>query len=421
MFAVPRRIATLAIALGAGALAFAQGSQPWGGVLDEHPSIQYAIRPTTDRVAALNRSLGESGLRFQRDPQTGFLRPVLDALGIPVESQLLIFSKTGVQRAYTSPRTPRALYFDESVAVGYVPNAPAIEIASHDPQQGVVFYTVDQNAETPTFVRKTSCLACHVSASTLEVPGWIARSNFVGDDGNVIGQLGNTDVDHRTPHPDRWGGWFVTSAGEPAPYSQRAHEGNITFSATGNTSNQIFVDWLDSAPQTRGYLSPDSDIVALLLFDHQAHAINLMTRLNWEARVAGADAMSHGENGSLRNLANELADYLLFTGEMPPSVPLIPLKAFAARLEAKTPKDQKGRSFGQLDLANRLLRYPCSFMVYSAAFDGLPAAVKQAIYQRMIWVLSQSEPRKGLPRVSSEDRRAILEILRETKSDFPTS
>src|SRR5204862_6401096 len=119
----------------------------------------------------------------------------------PLESQLLLLSKTGVQSAYTSPRNPRALYFDESVAVGYVPNAPVIEIAVHDPQQGVVFYTLDQSAATPSFIRKTSCLSCHVSASTLSVPGLIARSNFVGDDVNVITQLGNTDVDQRTPHP----------------------------------------------------------------------------------------------------------------------------------------------------------------------------------------------------------------------------
>jgi hypothetical protein len=373
-----RRVAALAIVVATGALAYAQNKQ-WPGVLDEHPAIQYAIRPTADRVAALNQAIAGGERQFRRDSQTGYLRSVLDALGVPVESQLLIFSKTGVQREYTGPRNPRAVYFDESVAVGYLPNAPAIEIAAHDPQQGVVFYTIDQAAAAPSFVRKTTCLACHVSHSTLDVPGLIARSNFVGDDGNVISQLGNTDVDHRTPHPDRWGGWFVTSAGEPAPYSQRAHEGNITFSPTGNTSNQIFVDWMDSAPQSRGYLSPESDIVALLVFDHQVRAINLMTRLNWEARVAGADALSRGDIGPLRELTNELADYLLFVGEMPPSVPLIPLKRFAERLEAKTPKDRTGRSFGQLDVTTRLLQYPCSYMVYSAAFDALPPALKQAI------------------------------------------
>ena len=52
----------------------------------------------------------------------------------------------------------------------------------------------------------------------------------------------------------------------------------------------MFIDWLNSAPETRGYLSPQSDIVALLVFDHQMRAINLLTRLNWESRVAAGGA-----------------------------------------------------------------------------------------------------------------------------------
>ena len=75
-------------------------------------------------------------------------------------------------------------------------------------------------------------------------------------------------------------------------------------------------------------------------------------------------------------LVNELADYLLFADEAPPLAPLTPPAAFAASLEARTPRDRRGRSFGQLDAVNRLLRYPCSYMVYSDAFNGLPKAVR---------------------------------------------
>src|SRR5262249_35937692 len=162
---------------------------------------------------------------------------------------------------------------------------PDIELAAHDPEQGVVFYTLSQSDPSPVITRRTSCLACHVAASTLHVPGLITRSNMVGDDGSVLPRAGSHDVDHQTPHPDRWGGWFVTSEGAPPPYSQRAHEGNITFTSRGDTSNQVFVEWLNSSPEARGYLSPASDIVALLVFDHQVHAINLLTKLNMESRV----------------------------------------------------------------------------------------------------------------------------------------
>jgi hypothetical protein len=336
-----------------------------------------------------------------------------------VESQLLVFSKTGVQRAFTSPHNPRAIFFDESVVVAYVPGAPVIELAAHDPQQGVVFYTLEQAAAAPVPTRRTSCLTCHVSASTLNVPGIIVRSNTVDDDGNVMPQFGSYDVNHATPHPDRWGGWYVTSDPLALPYAQRAHTGNITFFGRGSTSNQVFVDWLNSAPETRGYLSPLSDIVALLVFDHQMHAINLLTKLNWESRVASSNGRASVSDGVLHGLVNELAEYLLFVGEVPPSVPLIPRPGFAERLESRIPTDRRGRSLGQLDLVNRLMRFPCSYMVYSEAFEGLPPAVKDAVYGRMVDILRRTDVDAKSPRVSADDRRAVLEILRDTKPEFP--
>ena len=341
------------------------------------------------------------------------------ALGVPRASQLLVFSKTGVQRDFTSPRNPRAIYFDQSVAVGYVPGAPLIEIAAHDPQQGVVFYTLDQAAAAPVLTRQRSCLTCHVSATTLEVPGMIARSNTIDEDGNIVPQTGSQNVNHQTPHPDRWGGWFVTSEDAAPPYAQMAHRGNITFSGRGDTSNQIFVDWLNSSPDTLRYASSSSDIVGLLLFDHQMHAINLLTRLNWESRVASASGDAGALNSTVRRLADELADYLLFADEAPPLAPLTPPKALAASLEARTPADRLGRSFGQLDMVNRTLRYPCSYMVYSDAFGGLPTAVKDAVYRRMLDILSGSDQPAARTRLTAADRRAVLEILRDTKPDFP--
>ena len=153
--------------------------------------------------------------------------------------------------------------------------------------------------------------------------------------------LGSNDVNHETPHPDRWGGWFVTAQGSAPRYAQRAHAGNITFSEGGTTSNEVFIKWLNSSPETRGYLSPSSDIVALLVFDHQMHAINLLTRLNWESRVASGSGDPAASAGGLRRLVNELADYLLFAREAPLSVPLTPRPGFAERLESRIPKDRQ--------------------------------------------------------------------------------
>jgi len=408
--------AAVVVACVTGVLTAGQVRDEWKGVLDEHPAIQYATRPTTDRVAKLEEALAGNTRALQRDERTGYLRSLLKALDLSPDSQLLVFSKTGVQSAYTSPRNPRALYFDESVVVGYVPGAPVIEMAAHDPQQGVVFYALDQNAAAPRPVRLVGCRSCHVSASTMYVPGIIARSNIVGDDGHVLPQTGSQEVTHGTPHPDRWGGWFVTTEKASIPYAQRAHEGNITFSGRGNTSNQVFVDWLDSAPETRGYLSSSSHIATLLVFDHQAHAMNLLTRLNWESRVAAGQTTPSTE---VNALVNELADYLLYVGEMPPLVQLVPLPGFAEHLEARTPKDRQGRSLAQLDLDRRLMRYPCSYMVYSPAFDGLPRATKDAVYSRMLDILAGHDNRPKYARLSADDRRAVLDILHDTKPDFP--
>lgn len=141
----------------------------------EQSSAAPEIGGMQDRIARLSATL--AARPFQRDARTGFLRPFLDALNVPVESQLLVFSKTGVQHLYTSPRTPRALYFDESVVVGYVPGAPEIEIIAHDPIEGLAFYTLDQNTTPPVPQRQRSCLTCHESASTGDVPGLIGAQS----------------------------------------------------------------------------------------------------------------------------------------------------------------------------------------------------------------------------------------------------
>ncbi len=402
----------------AGAMAGAAAQTRSGRVLDEYPSIAYAKRPTTDRIARLSAEVASGTRMLPRDARTGYLLPVLQALGIPTDSQVLVFSKTGIQSAYTNPHHPRSLFFDQSVVVGYIPGAPALELAAHDPQQGVVFYTVEQLADAPAFTRRTNCLMCHVSSSTLDVPGIIARSNMVDDRGAVLPNESATPVDHTTPHPDRWGGWFVTSQGAPPPYSQRAHLGNITFSGHEITSNQVMVDWLSGSPEAEGYLSATSDVVALLLFDHQAKAINLMTRVNWEYRAAAAGEPA-APDAERRGLAIELADYLLFDGEAPMPVPLTAPAGLAAHLAGTVPKDSRGRSLGQLELNTRLLRYPCSYMIYTDAFNALPAAAKDVVYGRMLDVLTGKTPRRADSRLSPDDRSAILEILRETKSDFP--
>jgi hypothetical protein len=107
--------------------------------------------------------------------------------------------------------------------------------------------------------------------------------------------------------------------------------------------------------------------------------------------------------------ADELVDYLLFAGEAPLPAPVSGTSGFADEFAARGPADTHGRSLRQLDLKTRLLRYPCSYMIYSDAFAALPPLARDAIYQRLWRVLSQPTP----------EHRAIVEILRDTKPDLP--
>jgi hypothetical protein len=163
-----------------------------------------------------------------------------------------------------------------------------------------------------------------------------------------------------------------------------------------------------------------SDIVALLVFDHQMYMTNLITRVGWEVRCALYDKMpSHEFRTLLRDSAKELVDYLLFIDEAPLPGPVRGTSGFAENFASGGPFDSHERSLRQLDLRTRLFRYPCSYMIYSQAFDSMPEQARTAIYERMWQVLSGAEKGSRYARLSADDRRAIIEILRDTKPSLP--
>jgi hypothetical protein len=386
----------------------------WVGLLDEHPAIEYATRAPRDRVAELNRALeaGEASLTFE--PLTGYLRSVLRALQVPVESQMLVLSRTGVQRLVTSPANPRALYYNDAVAVGFIRGSPFLELVAHDPEQGAVFYTINQrDTPKPAFSRQTACLTCHVAATTLEVPGFMTRSLRTAADGNLKLRLGSNHVDHRTPIAERWGGWFVTGT-----HGRMRHLGNVVTNTADEPvslvpGGPLNAHSLDGAVDLTGYLSRHSDVVALAVFDHQTRALNLLTRLAWEARVAAHEG-TPVDSPMVTGLVIDLVDYLLFVDEAPLDGGLRGGSGFAEWFSAQGVRDAQGRSLHQLDLDTRLLRYPCSYTIYSPAFDALPPPVKAAVYRRVQQVLSGAEATPKYARLAPADRRAVREILRDT-------
>jgi hypothetical protein len=378
---------------------------PFDGTLAgwlNNPAIQYRLRPTADPVSELNQKLASGAVTLEAQGPTGFLRALLKALNIPVSSQIAVFVPDSLQRSKINIKNPRTLFFNDSVVVGWV-GGGFIEIASQDPQQGTIFYTLQEGSPgRPQIRRDDSCLNCHHTHAAAGVPGMLDRSS------------GQYSVDHRVPLEQRWGGWYVTGQ-----HGSLQHLGNLdtdklyTVRPTRETQN-----WksLEGKFPLDAYISAHSDIVALLVFDHQMQTMNLLTRINWEARVPDKDKDAAV---SLQDAARQVVDYLLFVDEAEIKDKITGSTNFAAEFTEQGPKDKKGRSLRQFDLSRRLLRYPCSYMIYSKQFDGLPNVAKDAVYRRMWGILSGQVRDKKYSRLSLADRSAIVEILRDTKPDLP--
>jgi hypothetical protein len=368
----------------------------------DYPAIEYHKAQTTDPVALLKQNVDAGRVVLKKEGGSGYLRSFLEALNIPLSSQIVVFAQDSVQARRISPSNPRALFFNDSVVVGWV-GGGFIEIASQDPKQGVIFYTLDQSvAGKASITRRDECLQCHHTHSAVGIPGMLVRSS------------GQFSVDQRLPLDQRWGGWYVTGQ-----HGRIQHLGNQPieklFQAPVNSTTQNWKTLDGKIARPADYLSAHSDIVALMVFEHQMRMMNLLTRIGWEARVAETVESSI----SMQDAAKEVVDYLLFVDEAPMNDSIKGSTSFAAEFSAEGPRDRFGRSLRDLDLQQRLMRYPCSYLIYSKQFDALPDVARQAIYQRMWEVLSGKVKDSRYARLSIIDRLSIVEILKETKPSLP--
>jgi hypothetical protein len=372
-------------------------------------------------VDALNARAQAGQVSLPYDDTTGYLKPVLDALNVSVDSQIAVFSKTSLQSQIIQPRNPRVIYFNDSVAVAWV-RGGFIEIAAHDPAQGAVFYRVLRaTAGPPAMFRDNGCLQCHNSFATLGVPGFLAKSVPSALDGNALPWLGNYLTDHRSPIAERWAGWFVTGKAGTSRHLGNAPVADRNIDDVKIEDANLNLGDLRSRFDTSGYLSPHSDVVALLVFDHQLRMMNLLTRIGWQARTLAHDGRSEAAIlTGLRDVATETVNYMLFVDEAPLSG-VSGTSGFAESFSRRGPRDSKGRSLRDLDLKQRLFTHPCSYMIYSDAFEQLPPAAKRAIYAQLWDVLSGAVRAPKYARLSVVDRDRIIEILRETKKDLPAS
>ena len=382
----------------------------------DDPAIQYSTAPPRNLVDDLNRRLQDGSARLTFDGRSGYLGSALQALNLPTDSQLLVYSQGSLQGRLVGESNPRAVFFGDRIALAWVRDGDLLEAAAHDDRSGIVFYTLEQRAsERPVFKREFRCLGCHMTGETSGIPGLLmfsSRPDPSGDRHMII-----QPMDHRTPYEQRFGGWFVTGAARAM-----SHLGNRVAALDGRQGDVSSVDGLFGPD---GYRAATSDVAALLTFSHQVHMTNLLTRASWEARAAdpalhpGASGQIAAVEALMRGIASELVDYMLFVEEPPLPATVAGKSGFAERMSATGPRDRRGRSLYQLDLTRRLMKYPCSYLVYSPAFDALPPLAKLPIYERMWMVLSGEAADPRYRSLSRADRQAIVEILRDTKPDLP--
>ncbi len=388
------------------------------------PPLLYGQGPVNNRVERLAQSVHKGEVRLEREGGSR-LRSLLAALDIPAESQTAVFARTSFQGDMINAQHPRALYFNDDVYVGFVPDSSVLELTAMDPKEGLVFYTLSEGDPTPRFEREVDrCLQCHAPAHMGQMPANLIRSVHPSPGGLPLLRAGSQFVDHTTQYEERWGGWYVTGDTGEMKHLGNRHLSEGQEQLDPQASDQATLEGLcDTMP----YPAATSDIVALLVLEHQAHVQNVVAWAGYEARRA-----LHYQEGLSRDLgmpdgskvdstqvrleatAVKVVDALLLVGE--PALPnaVGNRSAFARVFQNRARRDLKGRSLRDLDLDKRLFRYPLSYMIHSELFAALPQALLDRIWLRLWLVLNGILNGTEDPYLVPDDREAIQEILRQT-------
>lgn len=400
--------------------------------IDAEP-INYSKAPEDNVVSCLIQRLESGKATLKYEPKFGYLRGLLRELNVPESSQVLVFSRTSLQRSRISPRLPRAIYFNDDVYIGFCYNGDVLELSAVDPGLGTAFYTLDQREpERPVLSRRgDTCLICHASSQNQGIPGHVIRSVFADSSGEPILASGTFRIDQTSPLRQRWGGWYVSGTS-----GKQTHLGNTTFAERPRPeqikNSEVNVTDLSRYFKTSNYLTPHSDIVALMVLEHQAQMHNLLAQasiltrqaLHYEAELDKAlgrnePGLSDSTLSRIKSVGEPLVRYMLFCGEAELTDPIVGTSNFAAEFSKRGPFDSKGRSLRDLDLNSRLFKHQCSYLIYSESFRRLPEPLKEYVYRRLWEVLSGKDQSKEFAHLIGRYRRAIREILCDTVPDLP--
>lgn len=400
------------------------------GVPDyEKPPISYSETAPADAVAALQRRIAAGEFALAGDDRA-MLRQVLAALRVPEASQVVVFSKTSLQRSRIRPDHPRVIYFSDTAYVGWVPGG-LVELTVVDPRLGPIFYALDLREArrgAPKFTRDSDCLSCHGGAFVRDVPGVFVRSVFPNEGGEPLLRHGTAVVDDQTPFGERWGGWYVTGYRGAAP-----HRGNALAREQGD--RLVFEpesrrpDELSAFFDTSAYLAPTSDVVALLVLEHQTAMQNTLTRAAFAARrmidyqrglqrhfkeTETDEPVYDSVKSVLASAAQDVVDRLLFREEAKLPEGVAGSAAFRAAFAEGAVRAADGSALRDFSLDERIFALRCSYLIYSETFAALPAALKAKIFARLKLALDAAEPKGRYAYLPAGERARIRGILLET-------
>jgi hypothetical protein len=436
---LPRTIAYLVLAVGllTGSVAQADSSITGsGGAIRydaDYPAINYGKTATRNSIARLQSRLEKGEIRLEFKPPRGYLDSALSALGIDRSSQTLVYSKTSLQFTLISAAKPRAIYFNDETYVAWIPGTAFLEIATMDAELGPVFYALsNESPEHVSIAREGArCLTCHDTWGMAGggVPRFLFLSTLVDVNGEGLDSRAGVDTTDQTPIKDRWAGWYVTGK-----HGRQPHLGNILAEPGEDISSlralrrgnvETLKDLFDTGP----YMTDKSDIVALLVFEHQAHVGGFITRANFKSRtllqkkgLSPADAswssLPPDVQKPLKAMLEPLVRAMLFVNAATVTDRISSTSGFDTWFQAQGPRDSKGRSLRELDLRNRVFKYPMSYLVYTDGFDGLPGCDKEYLYTRFAEILGGGDKSPTFSHLSASERQALLEILMSTKPEF---
>ncbi len=411
-----RILLTTALGLAAGTVPSPAARELWQDF--KAPPHDYWTRPLTDRFSLMKEDLASGKIPLDQSSDRAFLVSLLKALQVPASSQMLVFSATSLQLSLISTRNPRALYFTDDLYVGWMPGGK-VEIVSLDPVLGGIYYIFDlpRRSGVPLKVERSNrCMNCHGAADSGWVPGLVISSVIPGPNSGSLVSYRQEMLGHGVPLSERMGGWLVTGTG---PW--KGHRGNVTGELDAGRLTTTPVPFGETFDVNR-YPAATSDLLAHLLHEHQAGFITIALEAGYRARAArhdGGGRILPEREAELNTAAAKLAAYLLFTDEVslpPGGVRGDPV--FRGDFAAIRRPDAAGRSLRDLDLKTHLLKFRCSYMIYSPVFSGLDPDMKPRVFQ-LLHAALQKDQRHDLSRhLTGAEKQAIREILTATLPEW---